>query len=92
MDTESSSKAEVFFPIIGLLLYERSKKLGSFHNTPSGNVIFPVVCGGVNSESYTSYSDSEIDVVHAAFSVITATHDSGGRKLGTKPTSLFLLG
>ena len=35
------------FPLLVLLLSERSKKLGSFHNTPSGNVICPVVGGGV---------------------------------------------
>ena len=72
------------FPLIGFLPSERSKKLGGFQNTPSGNVICPVVGGG-DSMSSPSYSDSEIDVVHTAFSVTTATHDSGGRKGGDQP-------
>ena len=75
------------FHLIGFLTSERSKKLGSFQNTPSGNVICPVVCvGGVNYVSSPSYSDSVRDVVHAAFSVTTDTHDSGSIKGGDRPT------
>ena len=78
------------FPLIGLLPSERLKKLGIFQNNPYVNIIFPVVGEG-NSVSSPSYSDSERDVVHADLSVTTNKHDSGGRKAGTKPTSLFLL-
>ena len=77
------------FPITGLLLSKRSKKLGSFHNTPSGNVICPVVWRGGNYVRSPSYSDNERDVVHAAFFVTTATHDSGSRKGRDQPHVSF---
>ena len=76
-----SKRSGGLFPLIGLLLSEHSKKLESFQNTPSGNVICPVVGRG-NSVIFPYYSYSERNVVHAAFSVTTDTHDSGGRKCG----------
>ena len=60
-----------------------------FHNLPAVSVTkchLPS-CGGGDSVSSPSYSDSEIDVVHAAFSVTTATHYSGGRKGGYQHVS-----
>ena len=51
---------------------------------------FAQLCGG-DSVSSTSFSDSERDVVHTAFSVTTATHDIGGIKGGDQPMSLLLL-
>ena len=47
------------------------------------------VCGGGNSVSYLSYSDSERYVVHTAFSVTTDTHDSGSIKFGDQPQVSF---
>ena len=80
-------------PLFGLLLSKRSKELEIFQNIPSGNVIFPVVCvEGGNCVIYLSYPDSEIDAVHAAFSVTIATHDSGGRKCGDQTHVSFPVG
>ena len=49
-------------------------------------------CGGGDSVSSPSYSDSERDVAHAAFSVTTATHDSGGIKGRDQPHVSFPVG
>ena len=49
------------------------------------------VGGGVNSVSSPSYSDSEIDVFHAAFSVTPATHGSGVIEVGDQPHASFLV-
>ena len=48
--------------------------------------------GGSNSVSSTSYSDSERDVVHAAFYLTNATHDSGIRKVRDQPHIYFPVG
>ena len=80
-----TNKSRYLLPLIVLLQSEILKKLGSFQSNPSSNIICPVVGGGGNSLSPPSYSDSERDVVHATFSVTTATHDSGGIKGGDQP-------
>ena len=79
------------FPLFGLLPPGWSKKLGIFQNNPSGNVIFPVVEGG-DSVSSPSYSDSERDMVHTAFSITTAINDSGRRKGGDQLHVYFPVG